>query len=243
MGTGVQPGEAAAEQFDIEVAALQVHLVDAGDFQLAPSGRPHLPGDLHHAVVVEVQAGDGELGLGLERLFLDGDRMLLVIELDHTKALRVLHLIAEHGGAFLAPGGLEQHEPEALTVENVVAEHQAHRVGADELFANEEGLRQAVGARLHGIAQIDAERAAIPEQALETRDIVWRADQQDVANSRQHQCRQRVIDHRLVVDRQQLLGNAPGDRVQPGPGTAGQDNAFHHVPVLVRKRRSAQFLG
>ena len=32
-----------------------------------------------------------------------------------------------------------------------------------------------------------------------------------------HQGRQRVVDHRLVVHRQQLLAHRPGDRPQPGP--------------------------
>jgi hypothetical protein len=32
VGTGVEPGVAAAEQFDVEVAAFEVGAVDAGDF-------------------------------------------------------------------------------------------------------------------------------------------------------------------------------------------------------------------
>ena len=34
-----------------------------------------------------------------------------------------------------------------------------------------------------------------------------RRDQQDLADARQHQHRQRIVDHRLVVDRQQLLAD------------------------------------
>jgi hypothetical protein len=32
MGSGVEPGVAAAEEFDVEVASLKVGAVDAGDF-------------------------------------------------------------------------------------------------------------------------------------------------------------------------------------------------------------------
>ena len=35
VGAGVQPGEAAAQQFDVELAGLQVDLVQRGDLQLA----------------------------------------------------------------------------------------------------------------------------------------------------------------------------------------------------------------
>ena len=47
--------------------------------------------------------------------------------------------------------------------------------------------------------------AAIAEQAAELRQVVRRRDHQDVADAGQHQHRQRIVDHRLVVDRQQLL--------------------------------------
>ena len=37
---------------------------------------------------------------------------------------------------------------------------------------------------------------------------------------------QRVVDHRLVVDRQQLLGYRQGGGMEPGAGAAGEDEAF-----------------
>jgi hypothetical protein len=50
-----------------------------------------------------------------------------------------------------------------------------------------------------------------------------------VADARQHQGAQRVVDHRLVVDRQQLLADALRDRIQPGAGAAGEDDAFERL--------------
>ncbi|MNF17452.1 hypothetical protein D3C80_2209620 [compost metagenome] len=35
VGAGIQPGEAAAEQADVQVAALKVGVVHVGDFQFA----------------------------------------------------------------------------------------------------------------------------------------------------------------------------------------------------------------
>ena len=47
-----------------------------------------------------------------------------------------------------------------------------------------------------------------------------------LAQAGQHQDRQRVVDHRLVVDRQQLLADHLGHRVEPRAGAAGQDDAL-----------------
>jgi len=56
----------------------------------------------------------------------------------------------------------------------------------------------------------------------------------DLAYSRQHQHRERVINHGLVVHRKQLLRNDLCDRVQTRSGTAGEDYGFHRVEVEVK---------
>jgi hypothetical protein len=97
---------------------------------------------------------------------------------------------------------------------------------ADEVFADQEGLGQAVGAGLHGVLQVQAPLAAVAQQLLKARRVLRRADDQDVADARQHQGAERVVDHRLVVHRQQLLADGQGGRVQAGAGAAGEDDAF-----------------
>jgi hypothetical protein len=111
-------------------------------------------------------------------------------------------------------------------VEQVVAERQRHRLAGDELAPDQERLRDAFGPRLGGVADREPERGAVAEQALEERQVGRRADQQQLPDARQHQGRERVVDHRLVVDRQQLLAHAARDRVQPRAGAAGQDDAL-----------------
>ena len=49
--------------------------------------------------------------------------------------------------------------------------------------------------------------APIPEHALEILDVIRRRDQQDLANTGQHQGREGIIDHRFIVDGQQLLAD------------------------------------
>ena len=57
--------------------------------------------------------------------------------------------------------------------------------------------------------------------------VVGGGDHLDVADSRHHQGGQRVVDHRLVVDRHQLLAHAHRDRVQPRPRSTGKDDPPH----------------
>ena len=68
---------------------------------------------------------------------------------------------------------------------------------------------------------------AIAEQVFKRRTVFRRGDDQNFAYPRQHQSRQRIIDHRLVIDRQQLLGGGKRDRMKPRSRTAGQYDAFH----------------
>jgi hypothetical protein len=68
--------------------------------------------------------------------------------------------------------------------------------------------------------------AAVAQQGFEARGVLRGADQQDVADAGQHQRGQRVIHHGLVVHRQQLLADGQRGRVQPGAGSAGQDDAL-----------------
>src|SRR5680860_512504 len=54
-----------------------------------------------------------------------------------------------------------------------------------------------------------------------------------LADTREHQHRERVVNHRLVVDRQQLFGDAFGDGVKAGAGASGENNPFTiHIEVL-----------
>ena len=117
---------------------------------------------------------------------------------------------------------------QAVAVEDVVAEHEGARLAGDELLADGEGLDQAVGAGLLGIGEVHAVARAVPEQALEVGQVGRRGDDQDVPDARQHEGAERVVDHGLVVDRQQLLGGHERERVQARAGPAGEDDALHN---------------
>lgn len=230
-GAGVQPRVAAAQGDHGQRPLLQVHLVERGDLQLAARGRldlVRLGGDVAR---VEVQAGDGVAGLGLGGLLLDGDGPPLRIELHDAEALGVVHVVAEDRGAARLGvlDGARQVAGQAVAVEDVVAQHQGARLSADEVLADGEGLRQAVRRGLLRVGEVHAVARAVPEQALEVGQVGRGGDDQDVPDARQHEGGQRVVDHGLVVDRQQLLGGHERERVQARAGPAGEDDAFHNI--------------
>ena len=232
-GAGVQPRVAAAEGDDGQRPLLQVHLVERGDLQLAAGRGPdlvRLGGDVAR---VEVQAGDGVGALGLGGLLLDGDGPALAVELHDAEALGVVDVVPEDRGAARLGvlHGARQVARQAVAVEDVVAQHERARLAGDELLADGEGLGQAVRARLLGVGQVDAVARAVPEQALEVGQVGRRGDDQDVPDARKHEGAERVVDHGLVVDRQQLLGGHERERVQARAGPAGEDDAFHNNPL------------
>src|SRR5688500_4576941 len=98
---------------------------------------------------------------------------------------------------------------------------------ADEVRAEDERLRNAVRLRLRLVAEAHAEVRAVPEQLLDARQIARRADDQHLADAGEHQCAERVVDRRLVVDGQELLADAARQRIQPRPRAACQDDALH----------------
>ena len=230
-GAGVEPRVAAAQGDDGQRPLLQVHLVERGDLELA-AGRGLDPMRLGGDVArVEVQAGDGVGALGALGLLLDGDGPPLAVELDDAEALGVVHVVAEDRGAARLGvlDGARQVARQAVAVEDVVAEHERARLAGDEVLADGEGLRQAVRRGLLGVGEVHAIARAVPEQALEVGQVRRRGDDQDVADARQHEGGQRVVDHGLVVDRKQLLGGHERERVQARAGPAGEDDAFHNI--------------
>ena len=152
-GAGVQPRVASAEGHDRQRPLLQVHLVERGDLQLPAGGRLNLVRLNGDVARVEVQAGDGVGALGALGLLLDGDGPALPVELHDAEALGVVHVVAEDRGAARLGvlDGARQVARQAVSVEDVVAQHEGARLAVDELLADGEGLREAVGARLLGV--------------------------------------------------------------------------------------------
>ena len=233
-GAGIEPGVASTESDHGERAVLEVHPVEVGDLELAARGGCDPLRALCHVARVEVEAGDGVGALRALRLLLDGDRAAVLVELHHAEALRVVHVVAEDGGEALprVRDGAAEVPAEAVAEEDVVAEHEGAGLARDEALADEEGLGEAVRRGLLGVGERDAEVGTVAQQALEVGQVRRRRDDEDVADARHHEDGERVVDHGLVVDRQQLLAGHERERVQAGARSAREDDAFHAKPFV-----------
>ena len=154
----------------------------------------------------------------------------MLVELDHTIAFRIVDIVAEHTCALAAFGlsdGLAQCGAQTVTVEDVVAQHERARLAVDELLSQEECLRQTIRAGLHLIGKMHAVMRTVAEELFEVRQVLRRGDDQDVTDARKHEHAERIVDHRLVIHRQQLLRRDGGQRVKAGAGTSGENDALH----------------
>ncbi len=232
MGAGVEPGEAAVEHGHLEAALLEVAAVEVGDLELAADARPQIGGELADVRAVEVEPRHCEGALGPCRLLLDRECAPVAVELDDAVALRVAHPVAEDPGAVLDGRAVLEHCRQAGAVEDVIAEHETRGPARQELAAEEEGLGEALGPRLLAVGETHAEAAAVAEKLAVGRQVAGRGDDEHLADAGEHQQAQGVIDHGLVVDRQQLLADDHGHRVEAGARAAREDDALHG-PTLI----------
>lgn len=226
MRPGIEPGMAAAQTLHRQLPFFQVGGVHGGDLQFAPGRGLHLLGDFHHLIIVEVKAGDGVIGFGALRFFLNGKRIAILVKFHHAETLGIADVIAKDRCAALPGGRAPEQPPEIGPVKDVIPQNQRHWGRADKIFADNERLGQAIGRGLDRIRDTDSELASVSEESLKSGLIFGRGNNQDIAYPRQHQDGHGVVDHRFIVDRQKLLGNPEGHRMQPRTRTAGQDDSF-----------------
>ncbi len=223
----------------MQVTGLQVGVVDGGDLQFPAFARLDPLRDVDDPPVIEVQADDRVVGLRGGGLLLDAQGPAVRGELHDAVALRVGDLVGEDGAA-LRVAAVGQGGGEVVAVEDVVAEGQRHVVVADEVLADEERLRQPVRRGLVGVVDHEPPLGSVAEEASESGGVLRRRDDQDLPDPRLNERGQRVVDHRLVVDRHELLRDALRDRIQPRPGAAGEDDALHR---RYSARPTRQFCG
>src|SRR5882672_7903366 len=217
---GVEPGIAAAQFLDGEASVLQVMRIDVGDLEFTARRARYLGGDVANIRIVEIEAGHRPVRLGLLRLLEDADRLAVRIEFDHAVGSGIGHPIGVDHRAASRRTALG-HRRQRIAVEKIVAQDQADPVRAHEAAPDQEHFGDAAGLGLHRITDLEAPLPAIAEQAAIGLLVVWIDYQQDLATARQHQRAERVVDHRLVVDRQELLVGRPRHRVKPRTAAAG----------------------
>lgn len=188
----VQPREAALKRLHLQLAALQERLVDARDLKLPARRGPDTLGHIHDLVRVEVQAHDRVVRFRVFRFLLDRQAVACRIELRHAVTLGIVDPVAEDRGLAILLGCadcLAKKTREARAVEDIVPQNQTHGVIADEIRADQESLGKTVRGRLLGIRDTNPVVGAVAQQTTETAQILWRRDQEDVADASQQQGR------------------------------------------------------
>ena len=219
---GVEPGKAAAERLDPQGVLLEIDAVEIGDLEFATRARGERRGDVANPRVIEIEPRHGMMALRFLRLLLERHRPPRSVELNDAEPLRITDWIGKDRRPVVTVGRAAEDVLEAMAVEDVVAEDERGAGAPEELAADDERLGEPLGPRLLGIGKRHAKPAPVAEEALEVGQVVRRRDQEDVANPGQHERRERIINHRLVVDRQQLLRDRQRHRVEPRPRPTGQ---------------------
>ena len=150
-------------------------------------------------------------------------------------------MIAEHGGAMLLLCVLHralQQPPQPGAVKDIVPQHHTAAVVANKVRTQDKGLGQPVRGGLLLVAEPQTKPGAVPQERLESGQIPGRTDNENIPHSRQHQRGQRIVDHRLIIHRQQLLGGDLGQRIQPGAAASCQNYTFHTIPLPGPRRLS-----
>ena len=164
--------------------------------------------------------------LRFDRLFHDIQDLPGGVEFNHAIPFRIFDPIAEHQAA---PGQLHgplQNPLEPMAIKNIVPQNEADPVPADEFLADDESLGQALGAGLFRIGKAQTQLSPVPQQALISGQVLRGGDEENVPDAGQHEDRQGIVDHGLVIDRQELFAHHLGNGIEPGPGSSRQNDSL-----------------
>jgi hypothetical protein len=79
---------------------------------------------------------------------------------------------------------------------------------------------------------------AVVQVIAQHRQILWRGNDQYLAQATKHQRSQRIADHRLIVDREKLLADDLREREKTGSGAASEKDGFLHFRFSIFDFRS-----
>lgn len=97
MCTSIQPGKALTQKFYIQRTIFQINTIQVSDFQFTTRRRFQVLCKLDHTVIVEIQTGYAIVALRMLRFFLDRNGLTVLVKLNNSETLRIVHIIAKHG--------------------------------------------------------------------------------------------------------------------------------------------------
>ena len=130
-----------------------------------------------------------------------------------------------------APEGCWRKHSAALrdaALDDVVAQNHADLLAVGEVLGQRQGVGDAAFALLVGVVDmVQPELLAVGQQAQKIARIAAAGDDQDIANAGIHEGLDGVIDHRPVVNGQQVFVGDLGEREQPAAGSPGEYDTLH----------------
>jgi hypothetical protein len=139
------------------------------------------------------------------RLFLDTDRLASAIELDNTIPLRFPNPVCKNRSTTAARDGPPEDLRYAVAEEDIISKYQAAGIPTYEIAPNNESLGDAARLTLDSVRQPKSPPRSVTKQRLVPLLILWGCDYQYLPYPGKHQCSQRIINHRLIVDWQQMF--------------------------------------
>ncbi len=127
-----------------------------------------------------------------------------------------------------------------IALDDVIAEHDADLLTVGEVL----GQRQRVGDSAFAflvrvIDMFQTELFSVGQKPQKIARIAASGDNQNVPDARVDERLDRKIDHRTVVDRQQVFIGDLGEWEQATPGSAGEDDTLHAVSSYLRASKFA----
>ena len=115
-----------------------------------------------------------------------------------------------------------------VALDDVVAQHHADLLPVGEVLGQRQGVGDTAFAFLVGVVDVfQAELFAVGEQTQKIAGIAPSGDDQNLSNPGIDESLNRVVDHRPVIDRQQMFVGDFGEREQAASRTTGQYDTLH----------------
>lgn len=230
MCSSIKPGKASIQYFHMEFPLFQIIFIHTGDFLLSASAWLYILCYLNYIIGIYIESCDSKRRLRYCRFFYDSDNSIMGIKFYDTISLWISHFVRKHDRFSFILSSLNtcfEHMTESLPIKDIISQYQTDIILADKIFPNCKGLSKPIRISLYRIRNHNSPLTTISEKSLKTLLIIQSRDHQNISNSSQHQDRKRIIYHRLIIDRHQLLGNRERNRMKPCTEAPGKDNSFH----------------
>src|SRR5690606_13588835 len=188
----------------MQASFLKVNIIDVCNFQFTATTGLDIFSNADYFVVIKIQAGNSKIRFWLTWLLLYTDGTLILIKLHYAIPLRVIDMIGKHH----APIRIRmrfQNILQSCTIEYIVTQNQSNLLFAYKFLSDDKGLSKSFRLGLYRKFKMAAHLTAITQQFLECSRVFRGGDNENLPDSGHHQYRQRVINHRLIVNRHKLL--------------------------------------